>query len=43
LTAIKGDKTLLELAEQFHVRAHHIIQWKGQLPEGAAGSSAGAL
>jgi transposase len=37
LAAIKGDKTLSELAEQFDVHANQITQWKGQLLEGAAG------
>jgi transposase len=37
LAAIKGDKTLSELAEQFDVHANQITQWKSQLLEGAAG------
>jgi transposase len=37
LAAIKGEKTLAELAEQFDVHANQITQWKGQLLEGAAG------
>jgi transposase len=37
LAAIKGEKTLSELAEQFDVHANQITQWKGQLLEGAAG------
>ena len=37
LAAIKGDKTLTELAEQFDVHANQITQWKVQLLEGAAG------
>jgi transposase len=37
LTAIKGEKTLSELAEQFDVHANQITQWKSQLLEGAAG------
>jgi transposase len=37
LAALKGDKTLLELAQQFDVHAKQITQWKGQLQEGAAG------
>jgi len=36
LAAIKGEKTLSELAEQFDVHANQITQWKGQLLEGAA-------
>jgi transposase len=37
LAAIKGEKTLSELAEQFDVHANQITQWKSQLLEGAAG------
>ena len=37
LTALKGEKTLSELAEQFDVHANQITQWKSQLLEGAAG------
>ena len=37
LAALKGEKTLLELAQQFDVHANQITQWKGQLLEGAAG------
>jgi transposase len=37
LAAIKGEKTLSELAEQFDVHANQVTQWKGQLLEGAAG------
>ena len=37
LAALKGDKTLSELAEQFDVHANQITQWKNQLLEGAAG------
>jgi len=36
LTAIKGEKTLSELSEQFDVHANQITQWKSQLLEGAA-------
>ena len=31
LTAIKGDKTVAELAQQFDVHANQITQWKTQL------------
>ena len=31
LAALKGDKTLAELAEQFEVHANQIAQWKSQL------------
>jgi transposase len=37
LAAVKGDKTLAELAQQFDVHPNQITQWKGQLLEGAAG------
>src|ERR1039458_10142616 len=37
LAAIKGEKTLTELAEQFDVHANQITQWKSQLLEGAVG------
>jgi transposase len=37
LSALKGEKTLSELAEQFDVHANQITQWKSQLLEGAAG------
>ncbi|WDR06969.1 IS3 family transposase [Devosia rhodophyticola] len=36
LAAIKGEKTLAELAQQFDVHANQITQWRSQLPEGAA-------
>jgi len=31
LEAIKGDKTLSELAQQFEVHANQIVQWKKEL------------
>ena len=37
LAAIKGEKTLAELAEQFDLHANQITQWKSQLLEGAVG------
>jgi transposase len=36
LAAIKGDRTLVELAEQFDVHANQITSWKAQLEGGAA-------
>ena len=37
LAAVRGEKTLAELAEQFDVQPKQITQWKSQLQEGAAG------
>jgi transposase len=37
LAALKGEKTILELAQQFDVHANQITKWKSQLLEGAAG------
>jgi transposase-like protein len=37
VAALKGDKTLAELAEKFDVHANQITQWKTQLLEGAIG------
>ncbi len=36
LAAIKGEKTLAELAEQFDVHPNQITTWRTQLLEGAA-------
>jgi transposase-like protein len=35
LAAIKGDKSLAELSQQFDVHANQITQWKNQLLERA--------
>lgn len=35
LAAIRGDKTLAELAEQFDVHPHQITDWKKQMLERA--------
>ena len=37
LAALKGEKTLTELAEQFDIHPNQITQWKTQLLEGASG------
>lgn len=37
LTAIRGEKTLAELAEQFDLHPNQITQWRTQLLEGASG------
>lgn len=37
LAALKGDKTLAELAQQFDVHPNQITDWKTRLQEGAAG------
>jgi len=35
LAAIKGEKTLAELAQQYDVHANQITSWKAQLIDGA--------
>ena len=37
LAALKGDRTLAELAQQFDVHPNQIATWRTQLLEGAAG------
>ena len=36
LAALKGDKTLAELAQQFDLHPNQITDWKTRLQEGAA-------
>src|SRR5438874_11925058 len=36
LAALKGDRTLAQLAEQFDVHPNQITSWKAQLEEAAA-------
>jgi transposase-like protein len=37
LAAIRGEKTLADLAQQFDVHPNQITQWRSQLIDGAAG------
>ncbi len=37
LAAVKGEKTLSELAQEFDIHPNQITRWKSQLLEGAAG------
>ena len=37
VAAIKGEKTLAELAQQFDVHPNQIAPWRAQLLEGASG------
>ena len=37
LAAVRGEKTLAELSQQFDVHPNQITQWRSQLLDGAAG------
>lgn len=37
LAAVRGEKTLAELAQQFNIHPNQSTQWKPQLLDGAAG------
>ncbi len=37
LAAVKGEKTLAELAQQLDIHPNQLTQWKAQLLDGAAG------
>jgi transposase-like protein len=37
IAALRGDRTLAELAQAFDVHANQIVQWKTLLQDGAAG------
>lgn len=41
LAAIKGDRTLAELAQQFDLHSNQITQWRSQVLENAAGAFGG--
>ena len=42
LAAIKGEKTLADLAQQYDVHANQITSWKAQLIDGAGAVFGGA-
>jgi len=42
LAAIKGERTIAQLADQFDVHPNQITTWKAQLEGGAAGVFGGA-
>jgi len=43
LAALKGEKTLAELAQQYEVHASQITAWKAQLLAGAEGVFGGSV
>lgn len=42
LTALKGERTVVELGQQFDVHPNQITTWKAQLLGGVAGAFGGA-
>lgn len=42
LAAIRGEKTMSELAEQFDVHLNQISTWREQLLQGASGGAGGS-
>ena len=42
VAAIKGERTLIELAQDFDVHPNQIKQWRDQLLEGATGGVRGS-
>lgn len=43
LAALKGDKTLAEVAQEFDLHADQIVEWKQQMQERAAEVFGGVL